>query len=195
MYSMPYSKSSEVMIFNKTIFEANGIFVPTDRPLTWAELDVYADIVVGDGPNRIKLTQMVKHLELDANVIFTGYRPDVDQLYHIFSVSVMLTNTSVHLEGISNVILESMAVGVPVIATKAGGTMEIIEDKFNGILVSEKSPQKVAEAIVALLSNPQKAEELSIRARQSVREKFDLQRYVKEYESIYHELIPNWPHD
>ena len=52
MYSIPYSKSTEMMVFNKTKFEANGIDVPTDRALTWAELETYAQTMVGDGANQ-----------------------------------------------------------------------------------------------------------------------------------------------
>lgn len=52
MFSLPYSKSTEMMVFNKTKFEANGITIPTDRALTWAELDTLADTMVGDGANQ-----------------------------------------------------------------------------------------------------------------------------------------------
>lgn len=49
MYSMPYSKSTEMMVYNKTVFDANGITLPTDRAVTWEELASYSDLLVGDG--------------------------------------------------------------------------------------------------------------------------------------------------
>lgn len=52
MYSMPFSKSTEVMFLNKTMYETNGITYPTDRPITYAELDVYAETLVGTGTNQ-----------------------------------------------------------------------------------------------------------------------------------------------
>jgi len=52
MYSLPYSKSTEMMVINTTKFAANGITVPTDRALTFTELEAYADVMVGDGPNQ-----------------------------------------------------------------------------------------------------------------------------------------------
>jgi multiple sugar transport system substrate-binding protein len=52
MYSLPYSKSTEMMVFNKTIFEANGLTVPTDRAVSFEELEDYADVLVGDGANQ-----------------------------------------------------------------------------------------------------------------------------------------------
>ncbi len=52
MYSFPYSKSTEMMVYNKTKFDANGITVPTDGSITWADLDTWADTMVGDGANQ-----------------------------------------------------------------------------------------------------------------------------------------------
>lgn len=52
MYSMPYSKSTEMLVYNKTIFDANSITLPTDRAVTWEELEVYADTIVGSGDNQ-----------------------------------------------------------------------------------------------------------------------------------------------
>jgi len=52
MYSFPYSKSTEMMVFNKDKFEANGITVPLDGTITWADLDTWADTMVGTGPNQ-----------------------------------------------------------------------------------------------------------------------------------------------
>jgi multiple sugar transport system substrate-binding protein len=52
MYSFPYSKSTEMMVYNKDKFEANGITVPTDGSITWADLDTWADTMVGDGADQ-----------------------------------------------------------------------------------------------------------------------------------------------
>ena len=52
MFTMPVTKSTEVMVVNATIFEANGLTVKTDSPYTWAELDLLADTLVGDGENQ-----------------------------------------------------------------------------------------------------------------------------------------------
>ena len=52
MYSFPYSKSTEMMVFNKDKFDANGITVPVDGSITWADLDTWADTMVGTGPNQ-----------------------------------------------------------------------------------------------------------------------------------------------
>lgn len=147
-------------------------------------------LFVGDGVRRNALSEKARLLGLKDNVFFLGYRCDIDRLYHIFDIFVLLTNSDVHLEGISNAIIEAMAVGVPVVASLGGGTNEIIKHNVNGLLVLPKSVQKTAEAVIELLKNKQKAKRLADAAKISFREVFSLQRYVKEYEDIYLELNP-----
>jgi multiple sugar transport system substrate-binding protein len=71
MYSMPYSKSTEMMVYNKTVFDANGITLPTDRPVTWEELDSYNDILVGDGANQC---EYLINYDSSANLFITASR-------------------------------------------------------------------------------------------------------------------------
>ncbi len=71
MYSMPYSKSTEMMVYNKTVFDANGITLPTDRPVTWEELDSYNDVLVGDGANQC---EYLINYDSSANLFITASR-------------------------------------------------------------------------------------------------------------------------
>ena len=146
-------------------------------------------LFVGDGPKREELTERVRQLGLHHNVLFLGFRGDVDKIYQIFDIFVLLTNSDVHLEGISNAIMEAMALGVPVVASEGGGTNEIVKNNINGVLVPPKNPTKTAKAIVSLISNKDKAKHFSSTAKKFVREKFNLQEYVEKYENIYRELI------
>jgi glycosyltransferase involved in cell wall biosynthesis len=145
-------------------------------------------LFIGDGREREKLESKVRRLGLKENVLFLGYRNDVDQVIQILDIAVLLTNSDVILEGISNAIVEAMAVGVTVVASKGGGTNEIIKHDVNGILVSPKSVEKTAEAIIELLEDKTKAKRLATTAKIFVTEKFSLQRYVEEYENIYQDL-------
>jgi len=146
-------------------------------------------LFIGDGRERERLESKVRRLGLKESVFFLGYRNDVDQVIQVLDVAVLLTNSDVHLEGISNSIIEAMAVGVPVVASEGGGTNEVIEHEVNGLLVSPKNVEKTAEAIIELLEDKMKAKSLAIAAKIFVTEKFSLHRYVKEYEDIYQELI------
>lgn len=145
-------------------------------------------LLIGDGPRREILSKKVRQLGLQKNVIFTGYRNDVERLMQILDVAVLLTNATVILEGISNAIIEAMMVGIPVVASQGGGTDEIVKHNVNGILVPPKDIQKTAEAVIELLKCKPKAKRLAKAAKIFVTEKFSLQRYAKEYEDIYQEL-------
>ena len=145
-------------------------------------------LLVGDGLNREYLVNKAIKQGLEKNIIFLGYRSDVDQIIRLPDVSVLLSNSDVHLEGISNAIMESMAVGVPVIASEGGGTDEIVINDINGILVPAKNSQKTADAIIELLRDKNKAEKLANKAKITARRMFNLKRYVDDYENIYREL-------
>ena len=145
-------------------------------------------LIIGDGPRRKTLSEKAKQIGLQNNIIFSGNRSDVETLMQIFDIAVLLTNTDIHLEGISNTIIEAMAVGIPVVASKGGGTDEIIKQNVNGLLVPPKNVDKTAEAILELLNDNAKAKRLADAARSLVMKKFNLQRYVKEYEDIYKEV-------
>lgn len=113
-----------------------------------------------------------------------GARQDIDDIYRISTISVLMTNPQIN-EGLSNSILESMAFGLPVIATNGGGTPELIEDLKNGILLSEQTPEKLSAEITALLDNPDYREQLSQAAVKTVTEKFSLMNMVNRFIELY----------
>ena len=145
-------------------------------------------LFIGDGPRRKILSEKVRQTGLNNNVIFLGYRNDVERLMQIFDVAILLTNSDIILEGISNAIIEAMIVGIPVVASQGGGTDEIVKHDVNGVLVPSKNIQKTAEAVIELLKDKPKAKRLSKTAKILATEKFSLYRYVRDYENIYQEL-------
>ena len=145
-------------------------------------------VLIGDGRQRKNLELLARQLNLTENVYFLGYRNDVDQLIRIFDVAVLQTNTDVIVEGLSNAIIEAMAVELPVIATEGGGTGEIIRNNINGIIVKPKSPHETAIAIKEILKNRKKAKKMGVNAKLYVKNFFNIENSVKEYEKIYKEL-------
>ena len=146
-------------------------------------------LLVGDGPNRNYLEQLSHELQISDQVLFLGYRSDVDLIYPVMDIHVLLTNTDSHFEGISNAIIEAMATGVPVIATDCGGTPEIIKHEVNGLLVPPKDVEGTSTAITILLRDLLYAQEIASKARIRVHNMFGLERYIHDYEQLYKEIL------
>ena len=146
-------------------------------------------LLIGDGPMLNDIRTLAEKENLGDHFIFTGYRSDVDRLYLIMDLFILLTNSDVRLEGISNALIEAMASGVPVIASAGGGTDEVIENGATGLLVPPKDTMATARSITYLLSDPDKAKKMAVMAKRYVEEVFSLDRYVREYTSLYEEII------
>jgi len=131
------------------------------------------------------LARQVARLGLDGRVIFTGYRSDVPELLSQAAVSVLPSLS----EGLSNTVLESMAAGVPVVATRVGGNPELIDDGVGGLLVPPRNPGELARAICAVLDDRDFARRLGQAAKRRVAERFSLERMVRETEDLYVTLL------
>lgn len=132
---------------------------------------------------------IIKNYNIEKNVIFLGERNDVDDLYALMDIFVLPT----HREGLGAAILEASAMEKPVIATDIGGCPETIDDGETGILIPVKNPEKLAEALIFLLENPEKAREMGKKGRKKIIEEFSLpvvlNRMKNEYERIIQEKI------
>ncbi|OIP39188.1 hypothetical protein AUJ95_05840 [Candidatus Desantisbacteria bacterium CG2_30_40_21] len=142
-------------------------------------------LIVGDGKLRGKLqSKIVKGLNMEKDIIFTGFRDDIPQILSILNVFV----ASSCLEGLNTSILEAQAAGVPVIATKTGGIPEIIHDEINGLLVPPQDTMSLAEGIICLLEDKTLAGRLSTRGRENVG-KFSKEAMINATESIYQRVM------
>src|SRR5690606_13421827 len=112
-------------------------------------------------------------------------RADVPQLLAEGAVSVLPT----HSEGLSNTLLESMAAGLPIVATNVGGNGELVEDGINGILVLPQAPATLANAILRILDDPALARGFSAAARAKAAEYFSMERMVGDTEALYVEQL------
>jgi glycosyltransferase involved in cell wall biosynthesis len=142
-------------------------------------------IIIGDGVAEKRLIELRDSLGLREKIIFTGYRKDAP---YLLSMMDILVQPSLE-EGFGLTIIEAMVLSKAVIATNVGGIPEIVEDKVSGLLVPEKSPEAIAQAIDYLLDNSAKMKQLGINAKLRVFDKFSLPSMVKKYEIVYEELI------
>ncbi len=145
-------------------------------------------MLVGDGSERARLEKKVFDLSLGDNVIFAGYTHDVPGILANTHVSVLMTNASRIVEGVSNSLLESMAMEIPIIASKGGGTGEVVEEGINGILVDAYDNEGLAKAIIKILSDPVLGKRYGKAGRRIVGVKFGFERYIREYIEIYRHL-------
>lgn len=142
-------------------------------------------VMIGKGDLRPQLEQLVSELRLEDNVVFTGFVPNLLEAMVSFDVFAL----SSLYEGLPTVVIEAMALGVPVVATWVGGTPEIVNHEHDGLLVPPRDPQAMAAGILRLLHDDDLREEMGRRAELSVRSKFDIRRRVREMEQIYEEVL------
>ncbi len=105
--------------------------------------------LVGEGELRAELERLARELGIADAVVFTGFRQDALELLSIFDVFVM----SSYLEGLGTSIMDAQVLRVPVVATRAGGIPEIVEDGVSGLLVPARDPGLLADAILRMLND------------------------------------------
>jgi glycosyltransferase involved in cell wall biosynthesis len=153
--------------------------------LAAAQLPEARFVIVGDGAIKHELQNRAARLGLADKVVFTGFRADVPRLLAEASLSVLPSLS----EGLSNTLLESMAAGVPVIATTVGGNPEIVEDGVSGLLVPPRDSATLAKAMISVLNNPALASSLGKAGERRVAEVFSMERSVREVERLYQRLV------
>ncbi len=146
-------------------------------------------IIAGKGPACKKLQYEVKLLGIEHKVKFLGHcnREKIVGLNQNSTVTLIPS----HHEGLPTTLLEAMACGSPVIATRISGNTDVIESEVNGILIPPKSPKIMAETIVNLLTNDQHRWELGKNARKTIEEKYTWDIISNEYLKCYNSVITN----
>ncbi|WP_213951309.1 glycosyltransferase family 4 protein [Tepidanaerobacter syntrophicus] len=142
-------------------------------------------VIIGSGSLEKNLKNMCSELGIESNVIFMGYRQDVENLMADFDLFV-LSSVS---EGLGLSLLEAMALGKPVVATITGGIPEVIKDGTNGLLVQPGNDVYLAESIVKILSDKDLARRLGDEAKKTVVEKFSSKTMIEKTEKVYQEVL------
>ena len=137
-------------------------------------------VMIGRGPLRAELEALARRLGVDDGLVMLGERVDVPELLPCFDLLMM----SSQVEGCPNVVIEAMACGVPVVATRAGGTPEVILDGETGFLAEVGDAKALARYASAILGDPGGARQLGERARKRVEERFDVRRMIADRMSL-----------
>jgi glycosyltransferase involved in cell wall biosynthesis len=178
--SLPASGRRRVIV-PRRLFEKNGVeFFIRALPLVRAELDVEA-VLVGDGPERVKLASLARELGVADAVRFMGARPNTDLPGLLRSAEVAVFPSL--MEATSVAALEAMSCGLPVAASRVGGLPEIVDESV-GALFEPADPADLAARLVALLRRPD-LEALGARARERVVAHWSVARLARRHREIY----------
>ena len=138
-------------------------------------------LIVGDGPLEHTLRQRVQALGLTTQVVFTGHRSQLADIYAATDVLVISSLT----EGIPNVLLEAFAHGKPAVATSVGGVPEVLEEGRTGWLVDVGDHQAIARHVVRLLDAPELRAKMGATARATIEQQFSFESRTKALETLY----------
>ncbi|KNF09180.1 N-acetyl-alpha-D-glucosaminyl L-malate synthase [Gottschalkia purinilytica] len=142
-------------------------------------------LLVGDGSEKNNLENKIKELELEENIIFTGYREDIPSL---LSASDIYISPSIN-EAISFSILEALSCNIPAIATNVGGVPEIFEQSNCGAMIEYGDKEALANSILELYSNKDEYLEKKKNARKLVIDKFSITNMVEKTVELYENSI------
>jgi sugar transferase (PEP-CTERM/EpsH1 system associated) len=141
-------------------------------------------VIAGDGPLRRALVERATALGIDDALRLPGHCTDVEAVLAAMDVFV-LSSVS---EGLSNTILEAMATGLPVVATRVGGADELVVEGVTGLLVRPSHPREMAAALQRLFRDQERMHAMGAAARSRVQAEFNLRAMVARYEGLYLEL-------
>ncbi len=141
-------------------------------------------IILGEGELREHLQKQVHEHHLEKHVLLPGFRTDVLGCIKGFDLFVMSSVT----EGLGTSLLDAMACGRPIVATRAGGIPEIVEDGVNGALVPPRDAASLAAAIVRALNDEGWRRRMGEAGLARVRERFTVDRMVEQTAAVYRRL-------
>jgi glycosyltransferase involved in cell wall biosynthesis len=160
----------------KTYYTAAEMLIKKRNDITFLAIGDYTD---SEDSKRLLNKQQAQYFRL------LGRRSGIESLVNIMDVCVLATFT----EGISNSILEYMAMAKPVVATDGGGTCEIVKDKETGFLVSPQKPVELAEKIETLLNDEDMMIKMGLAGKQRVQNDFSINSMIHKYVFQYEKLV------
>jgi glycosyltransferase involved in cell wall biosynthesis len=144
----------------------------------------FTTLIAGEGPLRASLESQIAARQLTAHVRLLGQRTDIERLFAALDVFVLPSKS----EGMSNTILEAMASGTPVVASRVGGADELVDHGRTGLLVPPENSDALAAALMRLLQAPALRRQMGCAGRNKAETEFSLPRMLRDYETFYLEV-------
>jgi glycosyltransferase involved in cell wall biosynthesis len=150
-------------------------------PLVLAKFPKAKFVLMGEGKTKPRIVKLIKQTGLFERFVL----PDsaLDPRYILSQLTIFVLAT--HTEGLPVSILEAMAFGLPVVASRVGGIPEIVEDRITGLLVQPRNPESLASAIIDLLENPAKARKMGRLGKSRVKSDFGIDKMMGKLEYHY----------
>lgn len=152
--------------------------------------------IIGDGPQRLQLEQLVQNLGIASHVTFTGALPHTEVCQTIQQSTILLAPsvTASNMDRESGLIVakEAAAVGLPVVAHWHGGLPDIVEDGHTGFLVPERDVTRMTQRLITLLRNVDMRRAFGRAAREKMEREYDIRKVNMRLESLYDEAIALW---
>ncbi len=142
--------------------------------------------LVGDGPERAALEALARELGVSESVTFAGRLPEEETLAEIARADLLVLSS--FMEGLPIVLMEAMAVGVPVVASRVAGIPELVEDGETGLLFTPSDWDELATRIDSLLGDEALQARLTEQARAKVASEFDTRKSAKEIAELFNSL-------
>ena len=142
---------------------------------------------VGSGPLEAEVEARARIEGVPVRLL--GHREDVWEVMRAFDVFVLPSK----YEGLSFALLEAMVLALPIVVTDVVGTRDVVDDRVSGLVVPANTPPAMANAILSLLRDPQRARRLAIAGRQKVVAEFSLERTLDSHQVLYEELYTRQP--
>jgi glycosyltransferase involved in cell wall biosynthesis len=165
--------------------KAHEVFLEAARLLVASHRDLKF-LIVGDGPRRGELGALCSRLGLDEYVRFLGVRDDVARLLQVARVLALPSHPAVETLPLS--VLEAMAAGVPVVATRVGSLPEVIEPGRTGVLIEPGDPRALAAAIAGVVDDPDRSRGMAEAAREVVASRYAVGPMVDKYAALFRSL-------
>lgn len=143
-------------------------------------------LLAGEGPEESLLRDQAARLGIADKVIFAGYIPDIRVVYAASDILLMPSR----FEGLPMTLLESMAMGLPVVASNLDGIAEVVSDSREGFLAPAGDASVFADRITDLLSNPELASDFSRNARAKIESNHSVEKMTSAVEAIYDRFLP-----
>lgn len=142
-------------------------------------------LVAGAGPEEANLRRLARELGISSKVTFVPYMLNFSESMEAMDIFCLPSLQ----QGLGTIMLEAMALGIPVIASRVGGVYGVIHDQHNGLLVPPSNSRALADRILELLCDPLRARHIGENGRQLVQEEFGLHRMVKLTADLYRQII------